>query len=141
MRLLILILSLPIICNATDLEAIHSRAIVLDAHADIEIPGQESRYAGDDGRSQVEPDKMKRGGVDAVVMTIAVGPGPRTPEGLQQAQARANAELAAILGIIAETDSSLVLAETADHIISAHDQGQSALILGLQNARILGDHL
>ena len=46
MRLLILILSLPIICNATDLEAIHSRAIVLDAHADIEIPGQESRYAG-----------------------------------------------------------------------------------------------
>ena len=141
MRLLILILSLPIICNATDLEAIHSRAIVLDAHADIEIPGQESRYAGDDGRSQVEPDKMKRGGVDAVVMTIAVGPGSRTPKGLQQAQARANAELAAILGIIAETDSNLVLAETADHVISAHDQGQSALILGLQNARILGDHL
>ena len=62
-------------------QEIHQRALVLDAHADIEIPGKESRYAGADGRSQVAPDKMRAGGVDAVVMAIAVGPGPRDAQG------------------------------------------------------------
>ena len=34
---------------------IHARAIVIDAHADIEIPGSPSPYVGDDGRSQPAP--------------------------------------------------------------------------------------
>ncbi|MBO6566169.1 MAG: hypothetical protein JJ956_15560, partial [Pseudomonadales bacterium] len=55
----------------------HEKALVLDAHADVEIPGRESRYVGDDGKSQVSPEKMRAGGMDAVVLTIAVGPGPR----------------------------------------------------------------
>ena len=58
-----------------DAEAIHRHALVLDAHADIEIPGQESRYVGKDGLSKVSPEKMRAGGVDAVVM--AGWPGSR----------------------------------------------------------------
>ena len=61
--------------------AIHDAALVLDAHADIEIPEKYSRYVGADGLSRVEPAKMRAGGMDAVVMAVAVGPGPRTPEG------------------------------------------------------------
>ena len=45
---------------------IHKNALVLDAHADIEIPGKEDRYAGADGKSKVEPSKMRAGGVGAV---------------------------------------------------------------------------
>ncbi|HAB46154.1 MAG TPA: hypothetical protein DCE20_08030, partial [Gammaproteobacteria bacterium] len=40
---------------------IHETALVLDAHADIEIPGKASRYAGVDGLSNVSPEKMKIG--------------------------------------------------------------------------------
>jgi hypothetical protein len=58
--------------------AIHDAALVLDAHADIEIAGSPSRYAGEDGVSRVAPEKMRAGGVDAVVMAVAVGPVPRT---------------------------------------------------------------
>ncbi|MDG1907858.1 MAG: hypothetical protein P8I81_03215, partial [Pseudomonadales bacterium] len=47
---------------------IHAKALVLDAHADIEIPGKESTYVGKDGLSKVEPDKMRAGHLDAVVM-------------------------------------------------------------------------
>ncbi|MCZ6855962.1 MAG: hypothetical protein O7G86_18760, partial [Gammaproteobacteria bacterium] len=57
--------------------AIHETVLVLDAHADIEIPEKPSRYAGPDGLSRVAPAKMRAGGVDAVVMAAAVGPGPR----------------------------------------------------------------
>jgi len=119
-------------------EAIHKKALVLDAHADIEIPGKESRYAGADGLSQVAPAKMHAGGVDAVVMSIAVGPGPRDTEGYAQARARANAELAAVIAMTEDAANNVVLARSADELVKAHAAGKGALILGFQNARILG---
>jgi len=127
--------------NAVDAAAIHRSAWVLDAHADIEIPGKEDRYVGADGRSKVEPEKMRAGGVDAVVMAIAVGPGPRTPTGYAQARAMADAELAAVIGIAAEPSNNTVIARSPDELIKAHQDGKSALILGFQNARILGTNV
>ena len=62
-------------------KAIHASALTLDAHADIEIPGKPSNYVGSDGLSKVAPQKMRTGGLDAVVMAIAVGPMPRNAEG------------------------------------------------------------
>lgn len=117
---------------------IHKAALVLDAHADIEIPGQESRYAGEDGLSQVEPVKMRAGGVDAVVMAIAVGPGPRDPQGYAEARATADSELAAVIAMTSNPANNVVLARSADELEQAHANGNGALILGLQNARILG---
>ena len=52
--------------------AVHSQAIVLDAHADIEYAAAPSRYALPGGVSRVAPEKLKLGGVDAVVMALAV---------------------------------------------------------------------
>jgi membrane dipeptidase len=124
--------------EVVDAMSIHQQALVIDAHADIEIPGKESRYVGADGRSQVAPDKMRAGGVDAVVMAIAVGPGPRNAEGYAQAREIADAELAAVLEMTADPDDDLVLARSADELIAAHYAGNLALILGFQNARILG---
>ena len=119
-------------------QTIHEKALVLDAHADIEIPGRESRYAGADGLSQVAPAKMRAGGVDAVVMAIAVGPGPRDAEGYAQARARADEELAAVIAMTADPANNVVLARSADELVKAHADGKGALILGFQNARILG---
>ncbi|XOV82734.1 MAG: dipeptidase [bacterium] len=121
-----------------DVALLHRNALVIDAHADIEIPGNYSRYVGDDGLSQVAPDKMRAGGVDAVVMAIAVGPGPRDAEGYQSARARADEELAAVLALAADPANETVIATDADAVLAAQAAGQSALILGFQNARILG---
>ena len=119
-------------------QEVHHRALVLDAHADIEIPGKESRYVGADGRSQVAPDKMRAGGVDAVVMAIAVGPGPRDAKGYAESWAKAGEELAAVTTLAEDPSNNLVLARSAEELISAHRSGKGALILGFQNARILG---
>ena len=124
------------VSSSPDVASIHKAALVLDAHADIEIPGKESRYVGDDGESQVAPEKMRAGGVDAVVMSIAVGPGPRDAEGYAAARAKADEELAAVVGIVEAND--LVLARSANELVDAHAEGKTALILGFQNARILG---
>lgn len=123
---------------AASASTIHERAFVLDAHADIEIPGHESRYVGKDGLSQVSPAKMRAGGVDAVVMAIAVSPGPRNDAGYARARARADEELAAILAMTENPSDDLVLARSADDLLEAHAKGEQALILGFQNALILG---
>ena len=119
-------------------EVIHAHALVLDAHADIEIPGKESRYVGADGLSKVAPDKMRAGGVDAVVMSVAVGPGPRDADGYAVARALADEKLSAVKALVADPENNLVLARSADELVQAHADGKGALILGLQNARMLG---
>jgi membrane dipeptidase len=126
------------VAAAPNAATIHEKILVLDAHADIEIPGRESRYAGADGTSEVSPAKMQAGGVDAVVMVISVGPGPRDTQGYAQARARADEELAAVHAMVADPTNNLVLARSADELIKAQADGKGALILGLQNAIILG---
>ena len=116
--------------------AIHDRVLVLDAHADIVPPGTTSRYGDEDGSSQVTPDKMAAGGVDAVVLAIAVGSGPRTPEGDAEARMVADTELAGAMSI-ADADDRVVVVRSADALEQAHANGNMALLLGFQNARIL----
>ena len=124
--------------NPLDAATVHANALVLDAHADIEIPGKEDRYAGADGKSKVEPSKMRAGGVDAVVMAVAVGPGPRDAAGYAQARKKADEELQAILDLTADPSDDVVLVRSADELEAAHANNQRALILGFQNARIIG---
>ncbi len=118
--------------------AIHERVLVLDAHADIEIPDNLSRYAGPDGMSRVAPLKLHAGGVNAVVVAAAVGPGPRDEAGFAEARRQAEAEVEAILAQVADVTTNTVLATSADAIVKAHASGTTAMILGFQNARILG---
>ena len=90
----------------TRAQVLHERILTVDAHADIEIPGAPSSYVGPDGLSKVAPEKMRIGGLDAVVMAIAVGPKPRNPEGYSQARQVANRELAAVNALIADPDKT-----------------------------------
>ena len=117
---------------------IHDRVLVLDAHADTELPDAPSPYVGDDGLSQVDPAKLHAGGVDAVVMSVAVGSGPRTAEGYAAARARADQEVAAVHALAADPANNAVVVRSADEIVAAHEQGKAALVLGFQNAMILG---
>ena len=119
-------------------QAIHTSALTLDAHADIEIPGKPSSYAGSDGLSKVAPAKMRAGGLDAVVMALAVGPMPRNIDGYAAAKALAQTKLAAVNALAADATNNTIIALSADELIAAHKEGKSALLLGFQNALILG---
>lgn len=124
-----------------DARAIHERVLVVDAHADIEFPDRPSPYVGADGRSRVAPDKLHAGGVDAVVMAAAVGPGPRTAEGQAEALASAEAKIAAVSALADDPANRVVVARSSDELVAAHEAGTPALLLGFQNARMLGSDL
>jgi len=116
---------------------IHESSLVLDAHADIVIPSTSRAYMSADGTSKVDPAKMRAGGVDAVVMSVAVGPGPRTMEGDAAARSEADEKIAAVHTLVEESQGQVVIATTSSEIVAAHEAGKSALILGFQNARSL----
>jgi len=121
-----------------DAQTVHREALTIDAHADIEIPGQPLSYVGPDGLSQVAPDKMRAGGLDAVVMSIAVGPKPRTAEGFADARKIAEIELAAVQALAADPANNAVIATDPESLLEAIKRGQLGFILGMQNALILG---
>jgi membrane dipeptidase len=125
-----------LISSGPSASEVHQASLELDAHADIVIPSTSKSYQGADGRSKVAPDKLRAGGVDAVVMTIATGPRARTAAGRAEARAIADEKLAAILALAA-TASDLTIATSVEEIVAAKNKGQTAFILGLQNAIIL----
>ena len=119
-------------------QAIHATALTIDAHADIEIPDKPSMYVGSDGLSKVGPQKMQKGGLDAVVMSLAVGPMARTPDGYAAAKALAQTKLAAVNALAEDPANNTVIVKSTVELTNAHIEGKSALIIGFQNALILG---
>jgi membrane dipeptidase len=117
--------------------AIHQESLALDAHADIVVPSTAANFLSADGSSKVSPEKLKAGGVGAVVMAIAVGPGPRTREDDRKARAEADEKLAAIQVLAAANADTVTIARSADEILAIRASGKTALILGFQNARAL----
>ncbi len=121
--------------------AVHARCMVIDAHADIEIPGKESRYVGRDGRSKVAPDKMAAGDMDAVVLAVAVGPGPRNEAAWASARRVADRKLEAVQQMVAESSNNLVLARTAAEVEAAKAAGKRSIVLGFQNTQIISRNI
>lgn len=116
---------------------IHKAAIVIDGHADIALPETSPLYLGPDGRSKVAPEKLKVGGFDAVVMSLATGPKPRTEEGRARAYAEASAKLEAMQTRVADDANQFAFATTAEEVAAANAEGRTAIILGLQNVQSL----
>ena len=119
------------------MEAVHDQAIVLDAHSDIALPDTSPLYLGADGHSKVATDKLVAGGVDAVIMALATGPQPRTPEGRAKGAAEVAAKFEAIQTRVAADPERLTFARTAADIRAAQDDNKVAIILGFQNALAL----
>ena len=117
---------------------LHDSVLVLDAHADIEYAQAPSRYALPSGVSRVAPEKLQAGKVDAVVMAVAVGPGPRDAEGYTKARATADKKLQEVAELVSDPANNMVLATSAGAVTRAAESGNTAVILGFQNARILG---
>jgi membrane dipeptidase len=124
-----------------DAAAIHQRALVLDGHADILLPSTPARYSLPDGGSRADLDHLTRGGVDAVVFSLAVGPGPRDAAGVQAARADVDAKLAKLRALAADNPSRVGIALSADDVVRLAGEGKVAILIGFQNARSLGDDL
>jgi membrane dipeptidase len=124
----------------TRAQAIHKHVLTLDSHVDVIVPGAPSEY-GPAPKDRADLDELRRGGIDAIAFAIAVGPGPRTPEGVTAARAEADAKLAVIRGLIKSHSADVALALSAEDVRRIHRQGKIAVIESFLNARSLGRDL
>jgi membrane dipeptidase len=121
-------------------QAIHKRVLTLDSHVDVIVPGAPSEY-GPSPKDRADLDELRRGGIDAIAFAIAVGPGPRTPEGVTAARAEADGKLAVIKDLIKNYPAEVALALSAEDVRKIHRQGKIAVIESFLNARSLGQDL
>lgn len=118
---------------------IHQRVLVLDAHVDVLLPSTAQRYFLPDGGSRADLNRLTEGGVDAVVLAVATGPGPRDADGVAQARAEADEKLAIIRAFADDNPDQVGIALSPDDVERLREEGRIAVIIGFQNARILGD--
>lgn len=127
--------------QSSDAAAVHRRALVLDGHTDILLPETPARYYLPGGQSRTSLDRLTQGGVDAIVLSLAVGPGPRDAAGVRAARAEIDAKLAKVRALIAANPTKVGLALSPADVERLTGEGKVAVILGFQNARALGDDL
>ncbi|MEJ0038707.1 MAG: dipeptidase [Gammaproteobacteria bacterium] len=121
--------------------ALNKKLLNLDSHSDVLIDSTPERYWGPDHSSRTDLAKLRAGGVDAVAFAIAVGPGPRTPEGVAEARKEADLKLAAIRNFVRQSEGRAQIALTAADIERLRKQGKIAVIETFLNARSLGKNV
>jgi len=129
------------LAGSVDSTAIHNRVLTLDSHADILLPSTPKRYFLPGGGSRVDLAHLIKGGVDAVVFAVAVGPGPRDAAGIAVARKEADEKLARIKAFVFDNQQRIGLALGADDVERLHREGKIAVLIGFQNARSIGKDL
>jgi membrane dipeptidase len=120
---------------------IDARALKIDAHTDVLLPGAPELNYAPGHTSRTDLANLQGGHIGAIALAIAVGPGPRTPEGTQAARAEADAKLAWIQTFLNEHADRVELARSAADIEHIHAAGKVAVLGSFLNARSLGSDL
>ncbi|MBM4217161.1 MAG: membrane dipeptidase [Gammaproteobacteria bacterium] len=118
--------------------AIHERVLSIDTHVDVLLPSTPSQYFGPDGKSRAELSKIRRGGVDVITLALAVGPGPRTPQGLLEARNEVTQKLAEIRRFVGSEPANVEIALSSRDIERIHTSGKVAVLTSFLNARSIG---
>ena len=98
--------------------AIDAHILKIDAHTDVLLPGAPELNYAPGHTSRTDLENLTRGGIGAVAFAIAVGPGPRTPDGVKAARAEADAKLAWIRGFVKGNPDRVALASPIATITS-----------------------
>jgi membrane dipeptidase len=120
---------------------IDARALKIDAHTDVLLPGAPELNYAPGHTSRTDLANLQSGGIGALAFAIAVGPGPRTPEGTKAARAEADAKLAWIQTFVKDHSDRVAVALSAADIEHIHAAGKIAIIESFLNARSIGSDI
>lgn len=120
-----------------------TRALTLDTHVDIPTSYmREPRFdAGRDSVLQVDLEKMRQGGLDAVFLVIYVGQGPLSADGYANAVAQAERKYSAIEMLLEQNRDRVRPARTPQELRENHARGFLSVSIGIENGYSLGHEL
>lgn len=139
------LLAAPIVAHAQeggdDAAAVHDRILILDSHADVLLPSTPKRYYLGGTGSRVDLPRLEKGGVDSIVLAVAVGSGPRDAAGTAAARREADEKLGRIKAFAASDPGRIGLALGAADVERLSQDGKVAVLIGFQNTRSIGKDL
>jgi membrane dipeptidase len=130
-------------CATHDVHGYNEQPLTLDTHVDVpDAYMREPRFdVGHDSVLQVDLDKMRRGGLDAVFFVIFVEQGPLTPEGYAEAVAKAEHKYSAIELMLAKYPERIRAAKNPGQVRANHAAGRLSAMIGIENSYSLGHDL
>jgi microsomal dipeptidase-like Zn-dependent dipeptidase len=138
-----LLVALLVGCAHHDVRSGEDQPLTLDTHVDIpDAYMREPRFdVGHDSVLQVDLDRMRRGGLDAVFFVIFVEQGPLTTEGYAGAVAKAEHKYSAIELMLAQYPDRIRAATTPEQVRDNHAAGRLSAMIGIENGYSLGHDL
>lgn len=128
--------------TADNVQAIHDRVMTMDTHVDISpanFKAGEANYATRLPRTQVDLDKMEKGGLDAVWLVVYTGQGELNKAGYDNAYEQAMEKFAAIHRLTDTIAPSRVgLARTSAEAREIYASGRKVVFIAMENGYPIG---
>ena len=132
----------PANVSEEEVQAIHDRVMTMDTHVDISAANfQEGQpnYAGRLENTQVDLDKMEKGGLDAAWLVVYTGQGELNDAGYARAYDQAMEKFAAIHRLTDTIAPSRVgLALTSQDARDIYASGRKVVFIGVENGYPIG---
>ena len=124
---------------AINAQTIHKNTLVLDSHVDLELELiAEDMDPWSSGKSRVDLEKMKTGGMDGAFLIVFSPQGEDTKEAISVAAKIAETRYQAIDRLTKKHGAEIELALSADAARRIHKTGKRIALIGLENAYPLG---
>jgi membrane dipeptidase len=126
---------------------VHESCLTVDSHVDTPfwLFREGFKLAGNPDslnfRNQVDLEKMRQGGLDAVFFAVFVGQGEMTREGNDQAIGRARKEFDAIHEALAGCKDLARLGLSPDDAYNNEESGKHTIYIGIENGYAIGDSI
>jgi membrane dipeptidase len=131
-----------------DAEKIHQNTLTLDTHVDTPyswFSKEGFNFAGNDEslglNNQVDLDKMKRGGLDAIFLVAFIDQGPLDAEGYVSAIDTAKNLVDHLLDVVADCNDMARLGRTAQDAHDNEKDNLATIYLAIENGHAIGDSL
>ncbi|MCR5820297.1 MAG: gamma-glutamyl-gamma-aminobutyrate hydrolase family protein [Bacteroidaceae bacterium] len=120
----------------------HDRNLSLDSHCDTPMFfHKDIHFEKRDPNILVDLHKMNEGRLDASVMVAYIPQGPCTPEGYDEAFAKANSILDQLEKMVAASPQAVDLAKSPADLYRLKREGRKAIMRGIENGYAIGDDI
>jgi membrane dipeptidase len=118
---------------------LHFSSIVVDTHADTTQRLLDNNFdlALRDSRGSIDIPRLREGGISAIFFAVWI---PSRVQGPPAAQ-RALAQLNAVREHVRQHPADLILATSAEEIRTAHREGKTAILIGIEGGQMINSDL
>lgn len=123
---------------------IHKSAFTVDSHTDTPLSFTDKKFDISKDNSLTVPHscvdfpRMRKGGLDAAFFAVFTSQGPRTAEGYEKVNARAEIIFDSIDAAVKRNSGICGIATSPDQALKLHKQNKSVVFIGVENGYPIG---